>query len=38
MLQLRKKNYIVKRCKKSKSIQQLDTLEEDLDEKNRKLS
>ena len=28
----------MKRCKKSKSIQQLDTLKEDLDEKNRELS
>ena len=33
-----KKSHIAKRCKKSKLIQQLDTLEEDLDEKDRKLS
>ena len=33
-----KKNYIAKRCKKSKSIQQLDTLKENLDEKDKKLS
>ena len=32
-----KKNHIAKRCKKSKLIQQLDTLEENLDEKDRKL-
>ena len=31
-----KKNHIAKRCKKSKSTQQLDILEEDLDEKNKK--
>ena len=33
-----KKNHITKRCKKSKSTQQLDILEEDLDKKNRELS
>ena len=31
-----KKHHIVKRCKKSKSTQQLDTLKKDLDEKERK--
>ena len=31
-----KKNHITKRCKKSKSIQQLDILEEYLDEKIKK--
>ena len=33
-----KKNHIAKRCKKSKSTQQLDTLKKDLDEKDRELS
>ena len=33
-----KKNHIAKRCKKSKSIQQLDILKEDLDEKDKKSS
>ena len=32
-----KKGHIAKRCKKSKSTQQLDILEEDLDEKDREL-
>ena len=33
-----KKNHITKRCEKSKSIQQLDILEEDLDEEDKELS
>ena len=33
-----KKNHITKRCKKSKSTQQLDIFEKDLDEKDRELS
>ena len=33
-----KKNHIMKRCKKSKSTQQLNILKEDLDKKNKKLS
>ena len=32
-----KKNHVMKRCKKLKSIQQLDTLKEDLDEEDKKL-
>ena len=32
-----KKNHITKRCKKSKSTQQLDILEKDLDEKDKEL-
>ena len=33
-----KKSYIAKKCKKSKSIQQLDTLKKDFDEENREFS
>ena len=33
-----KKNHSTKRCKKIKSIQQLDTLKEDLDQNDKELS